>query len=151
MQTTTYEPPSGGLEEPRYHRQMALEVGIDLVSVDAVEESIRVHADRYLRRVYTRRELEDCRLPGGAPDASRLAARFAAKEATLKVLRRADEGLPWHSIGVCSDRFGSPSIELTGAAGALARQRGVESLGVSLTHEGPFAAAIVVAQVIGAS
>ncbi len=124
----------------------ALKVGVDLVSVAAVEESVTIHAERYLRRVYTSRELCDCVTSSGAPDARRLAARFAAKEATLKVLRDGDEALPWHQIGVRSDRFGRPSMELSGAAAALARRRGVEALEVSLTHEGQFAAAVVVAQ-----
>ncbi len=121
------------------------------MSVAAVEESIRVHAGRYLRRVYTSRELRECATGGGAPDPRRLAARFAAKEAAMKVLRVGDEPLAWRTIGVRSDRFGSPSIELTGAAGELARRRGFEALDVSLTHEGPYAAAVVLAQVRGAS
>lgn len=126
--------------------RLALKVGIDLVSVAAVEDSVRVHAERYLRRVYTSRELCDCVTSSGAPDARRLAARFAAKEATLKVLRDGDEAVPWHEIGVRSDRFGRPSVELAGGAAALARRRGIDSIEVSLTHEGPFAAAVVVAQ-----
>ena len=124
----------------------ALRVGIDLVSVAAVEDSISVHADRYLRRVYTSSELRDCVTSSGAPDARRLAARFAAKEATLKVLRDGDDAVPWHEIGVRSDRFGRPSVELAGGAAALARRRGIDAIEVSLTHEGQFAAAVVVAQ-----
>jgi phosphopantetheinyl transferase (holo-ACP synthase) len=46
---------------------------------------------------------------------------------------------------VCADGAGRPSLELTGPAAALARRRGVSELSVSLTHEGPFAAAVVVA------
>jgi holo-[acyl-carrier protein] synthase len=130
-------------------RENGLRVGIDLMSVEAVEASIRVHAGRYLRRVYTSRELRDCATSGGVPDARRLAARFAAKEAAMKVLRAGDEALPWQTIGVSADRFGRPAIELTGAAGELARRRGIETLDVSLTHEGPFAAAVVVARVRG--
>jgi holo-[acyl-carrier protein] synthase len=124
-------------------------VGIDLMSIAAVEDSIRVHAGRYLRRVYTSRELRDCAGAGGAPDARRLAARFAAKEAALKVLRTDDEAVPWKAIGVRADRFGRPSIELSGAAEELALRRGIEGLDVSLTHEGPFAAAVVIARVRG--
>ena len=130
----------------RYHREMAFKVGIDLVSIEAVEESIRVHASRYLGRVYTARELRDCSSAAGTPDARRLAARFAAKEAAMKVLRAGDEALPWQSIGVGRDRFGGPSIELTGAAAQLAQQRGLDAFDVSLTHEGPFAAAVVIAR-----
>jgi phosphopantetheinyl transferase (holo-ACP synthase) len=47
---------------------------------------------------------------------------------------------------VRSDRFGRPSVELAGGAAALARRRGIDSIDVSLTHEGQFAAAMVVAQ-----
>lgn len=126
---------------------MGLRVGIDLVPIDAVEESIRIHSARYLGRVYTSRELRDCRTPDGAPDPRKLAERFAAKEAALKVLRVDDEAVPWQSIDVRNDRFGSPSIELTGAAERLARQNGVTRLELSITHEGPLAAAIVIAQV----
>ena len=57
---------------------MGLRVGIDLVSIDAVEESVRIHAGRYLRRVYTAREVRDCRAPDGAPDPRKLARYFAA-------------------------------------------------------------------------
>jgi holo-[acyl-carrier protein] synthase len=130
----------------RYHREMGFKVGIDLVSIEAVEESIRVHSSRYLRRVYTARELHDCSSPTGAPDAGSLAARFAAKEAAMKVLRAEDEALPGQSIGVSRARFGGPSIELTGAAAQLARHRGIDAFEVSLTHEGPFAAAVVIAR-----
>lgn len=130
----------------RYDREMGFKVGIDLVSIEAVEESIRVHASRYLGLVYTAAELHDCSSPAGTPDARRLAARFAAKEAAMKVLRAEDEALPWHSIGVRRDRFGGPSIELTGVAAQLAQQRGIDAFDVSLTHEGPFAAAVVIAR-----
>jgi holo-[acyl-carrier protein] synthase len=122
---------------------MSLKVGIDLVAVETVEASIRSHADSYLERIYTPQELLDCRTGDGQADATRLAARFAAKEALLKALRAADESVPWNAIGVVGDAHGAPRLELTGAAAALAQERGIEDLDVSLTHEGPFAAAIV--------
>jgi len=124
--------------------------GLDLASIEDVQWSIIAHGDRYLRRVYTDCELRDCLEGDGTPSARRLAARFAAKESTMKALRSADEALPWTSIGVRSDEFGRPSIELTGAAEELARARGLKALDVSLTHEGAMAAAVVVAQFGGA-
>jgi holo-[acyl-carrier protein] synthase len=128
----------------------AITVGLDLASVEAVEASIDRHDERYLHRVYTPRELSDCRNGDGTPNARRLAARFAAKEATMKALRTADEPLPWQSIGVRSDGFGRPAIELSGRAQELASARGVRALEVSLTHEGRYAAAVVVAELGGA-
>jgi holo-[acyl-carrier protein] synthase len=136
------------LNSPRL--PVGVAVGLDLASIEDVQWSINAHGDRYLRRVYTTRELEDCRNADGTPNARRLAARFAAKESTMKALRTADEALPWRSIGVRSDDFGRPSIELSGAAQELACDRGVKALDVSLTHEGPFAAAVVIAELGGA-
>jgi holo-[acyl-carrier protein] synthase len=124
-------------------------VGIDLVLIDDVEDSIRVHSERYLGRVYTTVELDDCRLGDGRYDARRLAARIAAKEAVLKVLRVGDEAIPWLEIGVRRDGAGRPRVELTGAAEEFARERGIASLELSLTDAGPFAAAVVVAEIRG--
>ncbi len=121
-------------------------IGVDLVSVAEVEESIRVHAGRYLRRVYTSDELRECATSGGAPDARRLAACFAAKEAALKVLRIDDEAVAWREIGVRRRCGGATELELTGAAAELARRRGAASIEVSLARQGEFAAAVVVAQ-----
>jgi len=123
---------------------MALRVGTDLVSVDVVRESIRDHAEHYLERVYTEREVEDCRTATGI-DAQRLAARFAAKEATLKVLRPREEGIPWNSIEVLRDPSGWVELALSGPAAALASQSGVTELSLSIAHEGAFASAVVVA------
>jgi holo-[acyl-carrier protein] synthase len=125
---------------------VAVRVGIDIVSVETVQESIRVHADRYLRRVFTEREVADCRTGDGGVEAGRLAARFAAKEAALKVLRPGDEGLPLTSIEVVSDPGGWVDLALSGPAASIAQDTGVHGFSVSLTHEGAFAAAVVAAE-----
>ena len=126
---------------------MSVRIGIDLVAIDAVAAAIDRHSTRYLTRVYSADELVACRDADGAPVPERLAARFAAKEAVLKVLRQRDEAIPWRDISISTNRFGAPSIALSGAARAAARQRGVRSFAVSLAHEGPFAAATVLAEV----
>jgi holo-[acyl-carrier protein] synthase len=123
---------------------MALRVGTDLVSIDTVRESIEDHAEHYLERVYTEREVRDCRTASGL-DAERLAARFAAKEATLKVLRPREEGIPWNSIEVRRDPSGWVELALSGPAAALASDAGVTELSLSIAHEGAFASAVVVA------
>ncbi len=125
---------------------MASRVGIDLIAVESVEESIRTHEDRYLNRVYTRRELSDCRTGTGI-DAEKLAARFAAKEATMKVLRPGAVGVPWSSIGVRRDPGCAPELELTGSAATLAGDVGINDLALSLTHDGGYAAAVVIAEI----
>ena len=125
----------------------SIRVGTDLCSVDEVAESVATFGDRYLQRVYTDDELEYCgRDP--ARSAERLAARFAAKEATLKVLRPIDARPEWRSIEVRRDPSGWCELSLTGSAAALAREAGITSLAVSLRHEGGLANAVVVAAVL---
>jgi holo-[acyl-carrier protein] synthase len=118
-------------------------VGIDLASTTEVRESIRQFGQRYLRRVFTGHELAYCRR--SADPAPHLAARFAAKEATIKALRVEGWQPPWTSIEVWAGPKGWCEMRLYGAAERLARQQGVRSLSVSLSHEGELAAAIVVA------
>ena len=129
---------------------MPIRVGIDLVSVEAVAESIREHGDRYLQRVYTEAELRDCQGAQGVA-AERLAARFAAKEAALKVLRPSDEAIPWREIEVVRDPAGWVELELNGRALISARDQGLDDFAVSVSHEADYATAIVVARQTGAS
>lgn len=114
------------------------------MAVDEVRDSVRTHDARYLDRIYTEREVSDCRSAAGV-DATRLAARFAAKEAALKVLRPDGHAIPWRSIEVRRDPRGWVDIELSGAAAARASEVGVSDLAVSLTHEGAYASAVVIA------
>ena len=78
-------------------------------------------------------------------DPERLAGRFAAKEATLKVLRPGEVGIPWDSIEVVRDPGGWVELELSGPAAAVAADTGVTELALSITHEGGFASAVVIA------
>jgi holo-[acyl-carrier protein] synthase len=121
-----------------------MRVGIDLVSVQAVRDSIAEHGEHYLRRVYTDQEVRDCSVADGV-DAERLAARFAAKEAALKVLRPPDEGFPLTSIEVHREDDGRVGLVLAGVAAELAAKAGVGELALSISHEGGFACAVVVA------
>jgi holo-[acyl-carrier protein] synthase len=121
---------------------VAQRVGIDLTSAEVVREAVSAHGDRYLTRVYTSQELVDC-----AGDPARLAGRFAAKEAAIKVLRPAPhEALPWSDIEVVREPDGHVELRLSGLAEAHAAAQGLLDFAVSLSHEGDAACAVVVAQ-----
>jgi len=129
---------------------MALRVGIDLVYVDSVRESLEHHGERYLERVYTAREIADCR-HGDVLDVERLAARFAAKEAALKVLRVDDQAVPWQEIEVRREASGWVRLALTGKAATLASEASIGDLALSLSHEHGFASAVVIAEIRAAA
>lgn len=122
--------------------QIPVLIGIDLVEVSDVQDVIERHGDRYLRRVYTDDELDDC---GGRPRP--LAARFAAKEAVFKALGASDEPEPWRLVNARRGPGGTDWLELSGALEALARRRGVASLSLSMTHQSRCAMAVVLAAI----
>jgi holo-[acyl-carrier protein] synthase len=123
----------------------SIRVGTDVVAVQQVTESVSRFGRRYLERVYTAHEI---RSSAGIPAvrAARLAARFAAKEATVKVLRPTGHQPDWRCMEVRRDPAGWCSMVLTGHAAALADEAGISDLAVSITHEGEVAAAVVVAR-----
>jgi holo-[acyl-carrier protein] synthase len=118
-------------------------VGVDLVSVASIEASVERFGSEYLSKVFTDGEVASART---GEMAAKLAARFAAKEATIKVLQPDDEPIDWRSIEVVQATSGACHILLSGSAAALARRAGVRELAVSLSHEGGTAAAVVVAR-----
>ena len=124
---------------------VGLRVGLDLVAVGDVEESVRVHGTRYLGRVFTAREVADCRDRSGTLDPRRLATRFAAKEAAIKALGVRGEAVPWRCLEVVGDG-GMVSVRLSDAAATLARSRGITQLAVSLTQTADHAGAVVIAR-----
>ncbi|MFI5041294.1 MAG: holo-ACP synthase [Acidimicrobiales bacterium] len=118
-------------------------VGVDLVRIDDVAEAVEHFGERYIDRIFTGHEQACC--PASQPTrAAGLAARFAAKEATIKVLRPDGFQPSWTSIEVHRADAGWCEIHLTDGAAALAAARGITSLSVSLTHEAGMAAAVVV-------
>jgi len=121
-----------------------LRVGMDLTSVAEVEDSVARFGDRYVRRIFTRHEIESC-TQGDDVASSGLAARFAAKEATIKVLRPRQALPDYRSIQVRRHPEGWCEIELSGTAAEMAEAEGVRYLALSLTHEAGMAAAVVVA------
>jgi holo-[acyl-carrier protein] synthase len=122
----------------------AIRVGADVAAVQQVADSLARFGERYLRRVYTEHEIASC---AGSPSvvAAGLAARFAAKEAVIKVLRPSAHQPDWRSIEVRRNPEGWCSLSLSGHAAELADEAGISEMEVSLTHDENVAAAVVVA------
>ena len=73
---------------------MNLRVGVDIVSVERFERARQRWGHRFLRRVFTEAELQECQ-----GRIQSLAARFAAKEAVMKVLGTGySNGICWRDI-----------------------------------------------------
>lgn len=125
---------------------MAIRAGIDLVDIEDVRDAVERWSGRYLHRVYTQRELFDCTGLHGA-DPRRLAARFAVKEAAMKVLRPGVEAVPWHLIEVREGLSGAAVLELRGPARDLADRAMIRGLTASVGYTRATVCAIVIADV----
>jgi holo-[acyl-carrier protein] synthase len=115
---------------------------MDLVEIDEVRDSIQSFGERYLRRVFTPAELNEC---GASP--ARLAERFAAKEAVLKALQ-VDGAVSLAAIDTRADGRGGLTVRLAGQAAELAQRQGVGHIGVSVSRRRGQAAAIAVTGVL---
>ncbi len=126
--------------------------GFDLVAVGRIQRLIERFGPRFLQRVFTAGEQADCAAVSSRPRYASLAARWAAKEACAKALRIGLSGpgarppaAGFHEIEVVRRPDGSPMLRLSGVAAAAAAERGIADLALSLSHDGGFAAASVVA------
>ena len=118
-------------------------LGIDLVDMARIEK-LCAKRDEFARHICTEREWDYCsRFSDPAPS---LAARFAAKEAVSKALGTGiGEHCSFNEVEVISLESGAPTLELSGSAAETARQQGITSWSLSLTHSRLSAAAVVIA------
>ncbi|HRN50628.1 MAG TPA: holo-ACP synthase [Anaerolineales bacterium] len=119
---------------------MSLRTGVDLVEVRRLREAIERHGDRFLKRIYTARELEQMN-----GNFASLAARFAAKEAVAKALGTGIGDLSWQEVEILRGERKEPVLQLYGAAQALAEQLEITTWSVSISHTQDHVVAFVVA------
>lgn len=116
-------------------------IGVDIIEVERIYQAAARWQDRFLNRIYTRAEREDCGRRWNS-----LAARFAAKEAVLKTLGNG-KGISWHDIEVKRHDNDAPYICLYGNASAQAERLGIRNFALSLSHTEKYAVAVTIANV----
>ncbi|MGH7843179.1 MAG: holo-ACP synthase [Candidatus Binataceae bacterium] len=122
--------------------------GIDTIEVERVARALGrpLTGDRFRARVFTAREAAYCESRGRGRFQS-YAARFAAKEATMKAMGTGwNRNVGWSEIEVVRERGGAPRIKLSGKAAAFAARRKIARFHLSLTHTAASAVAHVIAE-----
>lgn len=115
-------------------------VGIDIIEVERVRRTLAQHGERFLQRIYTAQEIEQCR-----GKAIKLAGRFAAKEAISKALGTGMRGISWHELEVVQLSTGRPTVRLYGNARLRAEQLNLSACDVSISDLAQFSIAVAVA------
>lgn len=122
---------------------MILGTGIDITEAPRVAEAISRFGERFLHRIYTEGEMRYC--DSKANRVERYAARFAAKEASMKALGTGwSRGIRWRDIEVYRSPGSRPTIRFHGKAAERATRLGVKNIALSLSHTSDQAIASVI-------
>ncbi|MDQ3569248.1 MAG: holo-ACP synthase [Actinomycetota bacterium] len=115
-------------------------IGIDAVDISEFERDMEIGGRGFLTQAFSAAEIEHC-----DGDVEKLAARFALKEAALKVLGTGIRGIGLHDVEVHTAPSGQPELRLSPGARDIAASQTLGPLRCSATHEAGLALAVVVA------
>ncbi len=126
---------------------LCVRTGIDIVHIPRIARMLDQYGARFVTRIYTPSEIQTC-----AGHARAFAARWAAKEAVAKLLGVGIAGLgsgpdavSFCHIEVVRTQSGKPTVVLHQRAQLIAQRLYLSSMDVSMSHDGEYAVASVVA------
>ncbi len=122
---------------------MTTSIGLDIVDVERFAAALKRRSG-IRNRLFTDDELAYADRAAN-PD-TRLAARFAAKEAVMKVMGVGLGACRFRDIEVARQPSGRPELVLRGLAARRAAAAGLSEWQVTLSHTESIAAAMVLAQ-----
>jgi holo-[acyl-carrier protein] synthase len=118
--------------------------GIDLVDCPRIEQMMQRHGERFLKRIFT--VSEQTYAEANRNTIEKLAGRFAAKEAILKLMGTGWRGkIAWTDIEIINNAVGQPEVTLEGEVKEIAEKLGIGHISISITHTANFAIASAVA------
>ena len=120
-------------------------LGLDLLSIERMQETIDRRGERFLDRVFTPAERAYCERRKRSTQS--YAGRFAVKEAVMKVLGTGwARGVRWRDIEVLRSPGRPPEARLHGASARIADEQGIRRILVTITHDSGLAAAVAVGE-----
>lgn len=115
-------------------------IGCDVVEISRIKSLLP--KDGFLDKVYTAAEREFI----AAKKAETAAGMWAAKEAVSKALGTGFCGFFMRDIEILHDQTGRPFAKLRGRARAIADDRGIKAIHISISHDRDNAMAFAVAE-----
>ena len=113
--------------------------GTDIIEIERIEENIKNHGEKFLNKIYTKKEIEYCEAKGINKYES-YAVRFAGKEAVFKALDLdSRENISWKEIEIINKENGKPEVKLS------QKMDGLDYIEISLSHSKQYAIAFAIA------
>lgn len=123
---------------------MIIKIGTDICSVERVTKAYERFGIRFCQKTLTQAEIAYV-TSRKVHMYERLAARLAAKEATVKALGTGWHGVGWKEVEIVRSPSGEPGLKLHGRAALVADRLGLDYFQVTMSHERQFATAFVLA------
>ena len=120
---------------------MKIRCGTDIIEIKRIKDSIDTIGDKFIERVFTRKEIEYCESKANQKY-QHYAARFAAKEAAFKAVSESlndKYALSWQDVEVENDKNGRPKVSIN----KINKQQ-ILDIDVSISHCKEYACANVV-------
>jgi holo-[acyl-carrier protein] synthase len=116
-------------------------IGSDVVECVRIGRMIERHGEAFLERVFTPREVRQCRQRSGP--AEHFAGRWAAKQAVLRCLGA--RGVSWTDVEVRHDPSGGWVVHVGGAARDRAQALRLSNVLLTIAHCRAYATACAIA------
>lgn len=110
---------------------MKVKCGVDIIEISRIKESIEKLGDPFLKKVFTKKEIEYCESKG-ISKYEHYAARFAVKEAAFKAVSEGVKdkyAITWKDVETINDENGRPKTEIL-----FLKNNKVENVDVSISH-----------------
>lgn len=110
---------------------MKVKCGVDMIEISRIQDSIENLGEKFLHKIYTKKEIEYCESKGNAKY-EHYAARFAVKEAAFKAVSEVVEdkfAISWKDIETTNDENGRPKAEIL-----FLKDNQIENVDISISH-----------------
>lgn len=120
---------------------MILGIGIDIVEILRIKESIEKFGESFINKIFTEGEIEYCSKKFNKYQ--HYAARFAAKEAIYKAIASGwQKGISWKDIEIQNDPRGMPLVIPSGKL--LSFLSGGNELRISISHSENYVTSVAI-------
>ncbi|MBZ0199050.1 MAG: holo-ACP synthase, partial [Ignavibacteriaceae bacterium] len=120
---------------------MLLGLGIDIIEIERIKDSIERLGNRFLEKIYTQSEIKYC--SDKANKYQHFAARFAAKEAVYKAIASSwQPNIGWQEIEIYNEPTGLPVVKLKGKLKDFLGDD--KSLKISMSHSRDYVTCVAI-------